>query len=286
MVWSGEGMMVGLKIANLQQWLTKYRILLWWLLFLPVLGLILAYNQGLLNIPARVLDDSLLSFQYKIFNSTVIIIVIRIALVAMSLVIIMICLFFPLFRVGKEGVQWTKELEDELVKFSGEIAGEEIDNLIKDESFRWSLMHNWVKLKEPEPGDSHLLLRELLATIWEGFPGCKISLCRMNGKNSWGITHPLLTRLILDESIEALDDEQTYGLQLQVGGDEYLLLRIYTGYPEGFSQIDEKFILILGEVYLQKITQSGAAPEQLLAHFDQMQLTARTAESYNGRGVI
>lgn len=277
---------MGRNIVNLQQWLTKYRILLWWVLFLPLLALILVYNPNLLNIPSQVINDSLLSFQYKIFNSTVIIIVLRIALVAVSLVIIMICLFFPLFRVSKEGVQWTKEQGEEWTKVSVEITGEEIDNLIQDEVYRWTLIHNWVKLKEPEPGDSHLLLRELLATIWEGFPDCKLSLCRKNGKNYWGITHPLLIKLILDEAIAALDDERTYGLQLQVAGDEYLLLRIYTGYPEGFSQIDEKFILVLGDVYLQKVSQSGAAPEQLLAHFDQIPLTAKTAEVYDERGVI
>jgi hypothetical protein len=277
---------MGQNIVNLQQWLTKYRILLWWVLFLPLLALIIVYNPNLFDIPSQVIDDSFMSFQYKIFNSTVIIIVLRIALVAISLVIIMICLFFPLFRVSTEGVQWTKELEEELVKASGEIAGEEIDNLIQDEVYRWALIHNWVKLKEPEPKDSHLLLRELLATLWEGFPNCKISLCRMNGKNYWGITHPLLTRLVLDEAIMALDDERTYGLQLQTAGEEYLLLRLYTGYPEGFSQIDEKFILVLGEIYLQKVTKSGATPEQLLAHFDQIPLTAKTAEVYDERGVI
>lgn len=277
---------MGWKIVNLQQWLTRNRILLWWLLFLPLLASILIYNRNLLNIPSQIINDSLLSFQYKIFNSAVIIIVLRVALVAVSLVIIMVCLFFPLFRVSKGGVQWTKELEEELVKASGEIAGEEIDNLIRDQAFRWSLIHNWVKLKEPAAGDAHLLLRELLATIWEGFPNCKISLCRVDGRNNWGITHPLLTRLILDEAIMALDDERTYGLQLQVAGEEYLLLRIYTGYPEGFSQIDEKFMLVLGEIYLQKVIRSGAAPEQLLAHFDQIPLTVKATEVYDERGVI
>lgn len=277
---------MGLKVTNLQQWLTKNRVLIWWLIFLPLLLLILVFNRNLLDLPSHLLNDSFLSFQYKVINTSALIILARIALIAVGLVIIMICLLFPLFQVSKSGVQWTKELEEKWVEASREVTGEEIDNLIKEESFRWTLMHNWVKLKAPEPKDSHLLLRELLATIWEGFSNCKISLCRMNGKNSWGITHPLLTRLILDEAIDALDDEQTFGLQLQVSGDEYLLLRIYTGYPEGFSQVDEKFILVLGEVYLQKITQSGAAPEQILAHFDQIPLAARTAESYNGREVI
>jgi hypothetical protein len=285
MIGMAEGMYVGVKIANLQQWLTKYRILLWWLLFLPLLALILINNKNLLDIPAGILNDSLLSFQYKIFNSPVIIIVIRIALVAISLVVIMVCLFFPLFRVSKGGVQWTKEQEEELVKASGEIAGEEIDNLIKDQSFRWTLIHNWVKQKEPEPMDAHLLLRELLATLWDVFPNCIISLCRSNGKNNWGITHPLLVRLILDEAMVALEDERTYGVKLQIAGEEYLLLRIYTDYAEGFSQIDEKFILVLGEVYLQKITQLGGTPEQFLAHFDQIPLTANTAKVVEGNQV-
>lgn len=267
-----------MRIANLQHWLTKYRMLLWWLLFLPLLTLILILNWNLLNIPVKVLNDTLLGFQYKIFNSAVLIIVIRIALVAVSLVIIMICLFFPLFRIGKEGVQWTKELEEELVKASGEIAGEEIENLIKDESIRWSLIHGWIKLKEPGQPEVHLLLRELLATIWEAFPDGKLSICLLNGKGCQGITHPLLTRLILGEAVPWLDDERAYGLQLQFAGESRLLLHIYTSYPEGFSQIDEKFILVLGEVFLQKTIKSGVTPEQLLTDFEQIPLTMQTAD--------
>lgn len=277
---------MGNKIVNMQQWLTKNRMLLWGLIFLPLLLLIVFLNRSLFDLPSQLLNNPDVSFQYKVANNAIVIILARIAAIAMGLVIIMICLFFPVFRVGKEGVQWTKELEEELVKASGEIAGEEIDNLIKDESFRWTLIHNWVKLKEPQPQDSHLLLRELLATLWEGFPNCKISLCRTNGKNNWGITHPLLNRLFLDDAITALNDERTFGLQLQVAGEEYLLLRIHTGYPEGFSQIDEKFILVLGDIYLQKVSESGATPEQLLAHFDQIPLTAKTVESFDERGVI
>jgi hypothetical protein len=275
---------LGLKIANLQQWLTRNRMLLWWLIFIPLLSLILICNTSLLKIPPRVLNDSLLSFQYKIFSTASLIVLARVALVATGLVVILICLFFPLFRVGKEGVQWTKELEEELARASGEITGEEIENLIKDESFRWSLIHGWIKLKEPEPQDAHLLLRELMATIWEAFPDYKLSICFVKGKNSWGITHSLLPRLILGEAMIALDDERTYGLQLPFANDEYLLLRIYTNYPEGFSQIDEKFILALGEVFLQKAIKSGVEPERLLAHYDRIPLSLNTGEVYDDRG--
>lgn len=277
---------MGIKIVNFQPWLTKNRMLLWGIIFLPLLLAILIFNRSLLSLPSHLLNDPALSFQYKVANTATLIILARIAAIAVGLVVILICLFFPLFRIGREGVQWTKELEEELVKVSGEIAGEEIDNLIQNESFRWTLIHNWVKMKEPEPQDAHLLLRELLATLWDGFPDCKISVCRTNSKNCWGITHPLLTRLFLDDTIAALEKEQTYGIQMQVAGEEYLLLRMYTSFPEGFSPIDEKFMLVLGDIYLQKISNAGATPEQLLAHFDQIPLTAKTVESFDTREVI
>jgi hypothetical protein len=181
-------------------------------------------------------------------------------------------------------VQWTKELEEELARASEQITGEEIENLIRDESFRWSLIHGWIKLKEPEPLDAHLLLRELMATIWEAFPDYKLSICFTNKKNSWGITHSLLPKLILGEAVISLEDERTYGLQLSFANDEYLLLRIYTNYPEGFSQIDEKFILALGEVFLQKVIQSGVEPELLLAYYDRIPLSLNTVEVYNEGG--
>ncbi len=273
-----------MRIANLQQWLTRNRLLLWWLIFLPLLALILLCNQSLFKIPSQLLNDSLLSFQYKIFNAPTLIIVARIALIAVGLVVILICLLFPLFRVGKEGVQWTKELEEELARASGEITGEEIENLIREESFRWSLIHGWIKLKEPEPQDAHLLLRELTATIWEAFPDYKISICLIKGRNSWGITHLLLPRLVLGEAIATLEDERTFGLQLPLENDEYLLLRIYTSYPEGFSQIDEKFILVLGEAFLQKVLSSGIGSEQLLAYYDRIPLTLNTGEVYDEGG--
>jgi hypothetical protein len=196
----------------------------------------------------------------------------------------LICFLFPLFQIGKEGVQWTKELEEQLARASEQITGEEIENLIRDESFRWSLIHGWIKLKEPEPQDAHLLLRELMATIWEAFPDYKLSICFTNKKNSWGITHSLLPRLILGEAVISLEDERTYGLQLPFANDEYLLLRIYTNYPEGFSQIDEKFILVLGEVFLQKVIKSGVEPELLLAHYDRIPLSLNTVEVYNEEG--
>lgn len=275
---------MSLRVTNLQQWLTKNRVLLWWVIFLPLLIVVVVSNSHLLQVSSDMLNDSLMSFQYKICNSPTIIILARVLLVAVGIVIIMICILFPLLRVGKEGVQWTKELEEELVRASGEIAGEEISDLVKEESFRWSLIHGWIKMKEPEKQDAHLLLRELIATIWDAFPTTKLSLNLVNGKNSLGITHPLLSKLVLSETLLMSDDERTYGVKLPFEGDDSLLLRIYTSYPEGFSQIDERFLLVLGEIFLQKVIKSGAIPQELLMHFDQTLLTLQSNEVYNEGG--
>ncbi len=255
-------------------------MLLWWLIFLPLLLLILICNTSLLKISPQILNNSLLGFQYKILNSASLIILARVVLVAVGLVIIMICIFFPLFRVSKEGIQWTKELEEEL----GEITGEEVATLIKTESFRWSLIHSWIRLKEPEAPDAHLLLRELMTTVWDAFPDYKLSVCFIKDKNCWGITHTLLPRLILGDATISLEEDRTFELQLSIAPNEYLGLRIYNSHQEGFSQIDEKFIQALGEVFIQKVAKSGVEPEQLFIHYDRIPLALNKDDVYDERG--
>jgi hypothetical protein len=260
------------KPARFQLWLTKNRLWLWWAIYIPLVVLIIIFNWEQLNLPSNDLSNLGISPQYKIFNSVLIIVLARVTLVAIGVVLIMICLFFPFFRVSRGGVQWTKEFEEELAEVSGEIAGEEIGGLVKEESFRWSLVYGWLKLGERELLEPQFLLRELLATIWEAFPNQRISLSFINDGQSWGIFHPLLSKLVVAENMNMLEDETTFGLNLRFLKGIQLLLHVYSD-PEGFSQIDEKFILILGEIFLLTVMKQGYAPEELLTYFDRVPLT-------------
>jgi hypothetical protein len=263
---------LGIKPVNFQHWLTNNRLWLWWAIYIPLVAMILIVNKKQLFLPVDDLHNLILSPLYKIFNSALIIIIARIIVIAVGVVILMICLFFPYFRVSKEGVQWTKELGEELAQASGEIAGEEISGLVKEESFRWSLIYGWLKLEERKILEAQFLLRELLATIWEAFPKQKISLSLFSKEGKWGIYHPLLAKLVVIESNDMVVDDTTFGLKLQFGDETQLLLHVYSE-PDGFSPIDEKFILILGEVFLLIIMKQHYRIEDLLAYFDRVPLT-------------
>jgi hypothetical protein len=263
---------MGIKPVDFQHWLTKNRLWLWWVIYIPLVSGILFLNIKNLDLPVGDLGNLILSPQYKIFNSSLIIVLGRIIVVAVGVVILLICLLFPYFRISKEGVQWSKEFEDELTEASGEIAGEEIGRLVKEESFRWSLIYGWLKHEEREKLEVQFLLRELLATLWEAFPKQKISLSLFNKEEKWGIYHPLLTKLIVAEGINLLEAETTFGLKLQFGKETHLLVHVYSE-PEGFSPIDEKFILILGEIFVQIVIKKHCTIGELLAYFDKVPLT-------------
>jgi hypothetical protein len=263
---------MGLKTAGVQHWLTKYRLWIWWAIYIPVLAGILIFYNKQLELPIDDLRNLILSPQYKVFNSGLIIFLARVVVIAVGVVILMICIFFPYFRVSKEGVQWTKEFEEEMTEASGEIAGEEISGLVKEESFRWSLIYGWLKLEERETLDPNFILRELLATIWEAFPKEKISLTLIDKEYCWGIHHPLLNKLVVVESNNILEDETTFGLKLQFGKEAQLLLHIKSE-AEGFSQIDEKFVSVLGKIFLLIVIKQQFSAEELLVYFDKIPLT-------------
>ena len=74
------------------------------------------------------------------------------------------------------------------------------------------------------------------------------------------------------ENMNMLTDETTFGLKLRFMKGTQLLLHVYSE-PEGFSQIDEKFILILGEMFLWAVMKKGYTPEELLTYFGRVPLT-------------
>src|SRR5690554_4918961 len=96
--------------AHFQRWVTRNRMLLWWAVFLPLMLAILLSSWDHLTVPV-VVEVTKDSFWALLFQSSTLIASARVVMVALGVVIIMICLFFPALRVGKEGVYWTKEKE-------------------------------------------------------------------------------------------------------------------------------------------------------------------------------
>ena len=172
---------MGLRLKALQEWISHNRLILWWLIFVPLLMLIIIFNWKHLTISPGILGNEHLSFQYKLFNSMTLIFIARICLITIGLLVVMICLFFPVIRLGKEGVQWTKEME-ELAEVSEKITGEAISDLIKEETMRWTLIYGWFKIRDQAQTEPDFLLREILATVWAAFPESKLNLSFCDGR--------------------------------------------------------------------------------------------------------
>jgi hypothetical protein len=268
---------MGFKSFNIQRWLNKNRFYLWWTIYIPLVSGILLLNFKHLDLPVDQLSNFILSPQYKMFNSPLIIILGRIVIVALGAAILMICVLFPYFNVSKEGIQWTKEFQDELTEVSGEIAGEEIEGLVKEESIRWSLILRWLKMEEREVVEMSMLLRELLATCWEVFPSQKITLTLLSDQGKWGLSHPLLPNLIVTESKNFKELARVFGMKLHLGKDFHLFFHI-DSQAEEFSPIDEKFLLVLGEIFVLIVMNQDCVIEELFSFFEKVPLPIQTME--------
>jgi len=264
---------VKLFFKNWQKWISHNRLLVWWLVFIPLILVILFLTWGQLRVTSTELANPVLSLQYKIFNSAPLIMIARVVLIAIGLVIIMICLLFPILQVSKEGVQWSKELEDELTRASSEITGEEISHLVDEEAARWLLVYGWIKQCNSEKIEKNFLMREFLSTVWEAFNDYRISLSLVNHEGRWALIHPLLPRLIPEDQTAEYDDETTLRLQLHLNEDVLIYLYIYAEEGEGFSIIDERFMLVLGEIFFQEALHGHTSVVELLTYFDRILLT-------------
>jgi hypothetical protein len=249
--------------VHFQQWVSKNRLLLWWMIFLPLMAVILVISWEYLIIPTK--DDGVAySFLQEILNTMPLLVLSRIVLIAVGLVVILICLFFPVFRVGKEGVQWTREKEEELAQVTGEITGAEVEHLIEQEALRWSLVYKWLHFNERKEMEPPVLLRELVATVLEVFPEHRLSLTMLWGDEEYILLHPLLVRMVPQEETV----QETFGVKMIFSKYMLLVLHIYSEDSIGFSTIDESFILILCEVFLQATMQKELSLSQLVAYFD------------------
>lgn len=251
------------RLMAFHRWVTKNPLYLWWLIFLPLILVIIITSWEQLTVPMA--DTAKLSgFIPQLVQSSTLVVLARIVLVAIGLVIIMICLFFPLFRVGKEGVQWTREQEEEITQASAEIIGAEVEELIRQESFRWSIVQAWLRFGTVQEGMPMIWLRDLVATIMEAFPKEQLSIILQAEENYYTLQHPLLPKLVPADS--GLDE--AFGLKLRFRPDYALYFYLYTDEVGGFSAIDEQFLLILCEIFGGKAQAAGVTWTELVAYFE------------------
>lgn len=264
--------MIRLRGKDFQLWVYNHRLFLWVVIFLSSLATILILTGEELWISPELLENIMLPLQYKLLNSTPLIFLARIILIAVGVVIMMICLLFPLFRLGKEGIQWTAEMEEELARYSGEIAGEEVEELVREESRRWSLIHRWILLESGKDLIEVEYLRELLATIWEAFPLHRISLTvAERDQPRIAALHPLLPGLIQEDQVSKGEEGIGFGINFPEG--KQLLLIVYARQAEGFSSIDRIFLVVLGEIFSKETSDRQKKLSELLRPFEKVTLT-------------
>ena len=64
-----------------------------------------------------------------------------------------------------------------------------------------------------------------------------------------------------------VSDEHSFGVRLELEGGNGLVLRIYANDAAGFSQVDERFLTVLGEAFLQEVVRGGFSGAELLTYF-------------------
>ncbi|NLY91807.1 MAG: hypothetical protein GX081_09445 [Firmicutes bacterium] len=245
------------------RWVRKNPLFLWWLIFLPLMLLILLSSWEQLTVPVEA-EPEPTGFLGQLFQTMTLVVLARVVLVAVGVVLIMICLFFPLFRVGKEGVQWSREQEEEIARVTGEITGAEVEALIQQEALRWSLVHRWLRFCGRKEGTPPVGLWELITTIGEAFPNERLSILWQQGAEVYTLRHPLLPKLVPPDRRET----ETLGVKLSFGPEEAFYFYLYAAEPVGFSTIDEEFILILCELFGRQAQGAGATPAELIASFE------------------
>lgn len=250
-------------LTYFHRWVRKNPLILWWLIFLPLLLGILSTSWEHLTAPLAA-DPNTSGWWPGLFHSFPLIVLARIILIAVGLVIIMVCLFFPLFRVGKEGVQWSREQEEEIARVTGEITGAEVEDLIQQETYRWSIIHRWLHFCGSPEAASAVGLRELVATIGEAFPAERLSIVLEHREKVYILQHRLLPKLVPPEETST----EAFGVKLSFGPDYALILYLYAADPAGFSPIDEQFMLVLCEIFGRGVQQAKIAPTELAAYFE------------------
>ena len=176
----------------INNWVWRNRLFLWWLLIIPLFCLLLyLYYPGLrvdLAVVAR--EDG--AFLAKVLNNAPLIFLYRLVALAVALVLLLICLFFPVMRVSSEGVSWTQEIEEKLVDFAGQAAADEVAMLVEEENRRWQALQYWVHL-EPSRVEMAVAFQELLFVLCEIFSGDVMVVQMVKEGRRYTLAHPVYT---------------------------------------------------------------------------------------------
>ena len=147
---------------------------------------------------------------------------------------------------------------------TGEITGAEVEDLIQQETFRWSVILRWLRFCGAKTAASAVGLRELVATIGEAFPAERLSILLEHEEKVYVLQHRLLPKLVPPGPTIA----EAFGIKLSFGPGYALYLYLYAADPAGFSPIDEQFVLILCEIFGRGVQQRNVAPTELAAYFE------------------
>ena len=123
----------------INNWVWRNRLFLWWLLIFPCFAVALPLLSGAAGGFGRVAREDG-AFLAKVLNNAPLIFLYRLVALAVALVLLLICLFFPVMRVSSEGVSWTQEIEEKLVDFAGQAAADEVAMLVEEENRRWQAL--------------------------------------------------------------------------------------------------------------------------------------------------
>lgn len=242
---------VDLKQFN--HWIGRHRLLVWWLIWVPLFLLMVSLSVEHLKLTQAILGNDKLSLWYKVLNTTPIIILLRLVVLGFGLALLLICLFFPVLRVGSEGVSWNLESYEEVTKLAGEAAGEEVELIVGQEIRRWQQIQSWLPL-EPGHFQPSVFLGEFLQMLHHIYFEDRIFLITHQENGIFSMGHPFL-QFLTGTTIEARDNRQIEFVFFL--GQEEWLIAVRTDQPEGYSDLDQAFFTTVGTVFVHALTETG-----------------------------
>jgi hypothetical protein len=241
-----------MDLRNLNEWFSRNRLIVWWILWVPLFLLILVLSWHGLNLSVETLDNVEISLWYKVLNAAPILNLLRLVALGFGLALLLVCLFFPLLRVGTQGVSWNLESYEEVAKLAGEAAGEEVELLVAEETRRWRTIQNWLQL-QPETLQPSAFFWEFLFVLHDVFLDDEIHLLVHRNGGKYRVTHPFLAFL---SDREVTEEDRQIQIIFFLGQEEWLMT-ICTEKPEGYSPLDQEFLSSAGAVFAQAVYKMG-----------------------------
>jgi hypothetical protein len=268
-------MSIRFDLHGLNEWFSRNRLIVWWLLWVPLFLLVVAVSWGHLGLSSHILENMEISLWYKVLNAVPILILLRLVALGFGLALLLVCLFFPLLRVSTQGVSWNLESYEAVAKLAGEAAGEEVELLVMEETRRWRMIQSWLQI-QPETLQPSAFFWEFLFVLHDIFPEDEIHLLVHHAGGKYAVTHPFLSFLTNNE---ISGGEQQIQIIFFLGQEEWLIT-ICTSKPEGYSPLDQEFLSSAGAVFAQAVYKMGRKelfPD--LAGFEAVEVNQSTDKS-------